>query len=80
MGGEGLTSDITGEALVYGSGGGAGEGFFSVPEAFPGCQGSVGGTRAGNGAMHDFTFTDNGDGSVTTNFNYIAATAPAAKD
>lgn len=78
VGGEGLTSDITGEALVYGSGGGAGEGFFSISEAFPGCQGSVGGTRAGNGAMHDFTFTDNGDGSVTTNFNYIAATRPAA--
>jgi len=78
VGGEGLTSDITGEALVYGSGGGAGEGFFAVTEAFPGCQGSVGGTRAGNGAMHDFTMTDNGDGSVTTNFNYIVATKPVA--
>ena len=77
-GGEGLTSDITGEALVYGSGGGAGEGFFAATEAFPGCQGSDGGTRAGNGTKHDFTFTYNGDGSITTNFNYIAATKPAA--
>ena len=78
VGGEGLTSDITGEALVYGSGGGAGEGFFGVTEAFPGCQGSDGGTRAGNGTKHNFTFTENDDGTITTNFNYIAATKPAA--
>ena len=77
-GGEGLASDITGEMLVYGSGGGVGEAFFQVSSAFPGCQGSDGGTRAGNGTKHDFTFTDNGDGSITTNYNYIAATKPAA--
>ena len=77
-GGEGLASDITGELLVYGSGGGVGEAFFQVSSTFPGCQGSDGGTRAGNGTKHDFTFTDNEDGSITTNYNYIAATKPAA--
>lgn len=77
-GGEGLASDITGELLVYGSGGGVGEAFFQVSSTFPGCQGSDGGTRAGNGTKHDFTFTYNGDGSITTNYNYIAATKPAA--
>ena len=76
VGGEGLVSDITGESLVYGSGGGAGE-TSSKADAYPGRQGSSGGTRAGNGTKHDFTIVDEG-GIVTTNFNYIAATAPAA--
>ena len=77
-GGEGLASDITGEELIYGSGGGVGEAFFQLSSAFPGCQGSDGGPRAGNGTKHDFTFTENDDGTITTNFNYIAATVPAA--
>ena len=74
VGGEGLASDITGESLVYGSGGGAGEAYLTT---YPGFQGSDGGTRAGNGTKHDFSVVDEG-GVVTTNFNYIAATAPAA--
>jgi hypothetical protein len=77
-GGEGLVSDITGESLVYGSGGGAGEAYLDDNSTtFPGFQGSDGGTRAGNGTKHDFSIVDEG-GVVTTNFNYIAATAPAA--
>jgi hypothetical protein len=78
VGGEGLVSDITGESLVYGSGGGAGEAYLKDElTAFPGFQGSDGGTRAGSGTKHDFSIVDEG-GVVTTNFNYIAATAPAA--
>jgi hypothetical protein len=77
-GGEGLVSDITGESLVYGSGGGAGEAYLDDNSTtFPGFQGSDGGTRAGNGTKHDFSIVDEG-GVVTTNFNYIAAQAPAA--
>ena len=62
-GGEGLGSDITGELLVYGSGGGGGANLYRKR------TGGLGGTRAGNGATYEI------DG-VTTNF--IAATTPAA--
>jgi hypothetical protein len=61
-----------------GSGGGAGEAYLDDNSTtFPGFQGSDGGTRAGNGTKHDFSIVDEG-GVVTTNFNYIAAQAPAA--
>ena len=62
-GGEGLVSDITGESLVYGSGGGGGGNLYRER------TGGLGGTRAGNGATYEIV-------NETTNF--IAATAPAA--
>ena len=62
-GGDGLVSDITGEVLAYGSGGGGGA------NAHLGLTGGLGGTRAGNGATYEI------DGTTT---NFIAATAPAA--
>ena len=49
-GGEGLVSDITGEPLVYGSGGGGGCGKNTTPSFY---QGGLGGTRAGNGGYFD---------------------------
>ena len=64
-GGEGLVSDITGEELVYGSGGGGGA------HTYYNRVGGLGGTRAGNGATYEVA-----DGGATTNF--YAATAPAA--
>ena len=73
-GGEGLASDITGEWLVYGSGGGGGCG--ANPGASDGgafWQGGCGGTRAGNGARYD-------NYSTVAKDNYtdlvIAATMP----
>lgn len=48
-GGEGLTSDITGEALVYGSGGGGGGAKGNGTTVY---NGGVGGTRAGNGGLY----------------------------
>ena len=62
-GGEGLVSDITGEALAYGSGGGGGANLYR------GRTGGFGGTRAGNGATYEIV------GGTT---NFIAATAPVA--
>ena len=64
-GGDGLGSDITGEALVYGSGGGGGANLYF------GVVGGLGGTRAGNGATYEIT-----DGGAATNF--FAATMPVA--
>ena len=70
-GGEGLVSDITGEPLVYGSGGGGGCGRKSTTNIY---NGGEGGTRAGNGAKYKIVTAD--DGTKTTNF--FAATAGAA--
>lgn len=47
-GGEGLSSDITGESLVYGSGGGSGGNCLETGGSF--YSRGLGGTRAGNGA------------------------------
>lgn len=71
-GGEGLVSDITGEPLVYGSGGGGGCGRKSTTNIY---NGGAGGTRAGNGARYEIV-TVGDDGTKTTNF--FAATAGAA--
>lgn len=60
-GGEGLTSDITGEGFVYGSGGGGG----SINGTYNQGPGGAGGTNAGSGAGRDL-----GTG------NTLAATAP----
>lgn len=68
-GGEGVVSDITGEALVYGSGGGAGECRFTNSGALTRYQGADGGTRAGNGSKYSV----DAEGEVT----YTLATAPA---
>ena len=68
--GEGIRSDITGETLVYGSGGGGGSGRNGVNYF----RGNVGGTRAGSGGLLDIV--DNGDGTATT--NYVAATSAEA--
>ena len=68
-GGEGLVSDITGEALVYGSGGGAGECRFTSGENLYRYQGADGGTRAGNGSKYSV----DAEGGLT----YTLATAPA---
>lgn len=62
-GGMGLASDITGESLVYGSGGGGGANLYR------GRTGGPGGTRAGDGATYEIV------GTVT---NFFAATVPAA--
>ena len=64
-GGEGLTSDITGDSLVYGSGGGGG-GSLNPSSLY---ANGTGGTRAGTGAFA--TVVD-----VTT--NVTAATVPVA--
>ena len=68
--GEGIRSDITGETLVYGSGGGGGSGRNGANYF----RGNVGGTRAGSGGLLDIV--DNGDGTATT--NYVAATSAEA--
>ena len=54
MAGEGVRSDITGETLVYGSGGGGGSGANVGTGVY--FNGSAGGTRAGNGGVR----TDDG--------------------
>ena len=78
IGGEGLVSDITGEPLVYGSGGGGGFGVRTTTsgssKAGTLAAGGVGGTRGGIGAMYEIETID--DGTKVT--NYIAAVAPAA--
>ena len=70
-GGAGLVSDITGELLVYGSGGGGGFGRHNSTLVLT--SGGTGGTRAGNGATFEIVTT--GDGKVT---NYIEAVAAEA--
>ena len=70
-GGEGLASDITGEMLVYGSGGGGGWGCKRDTAFSAYRHGGLGGSRAGNGATYEIT----DDGATT---NYFAATMPAA--
>ena len=51
-GGTGLPSDITGESLVYGSGGGGGCGK-NPGDGNKHYQGGCGGSRAGNGGLYD---------------------------
>ena len=51
-GGEGLVSDITGESLVYGSGGGGGCGK-NAADSNKHYQGGRGGSRAGDGGLYD---------------------------
>lgn len=63
-GGEGLTSDITGEALVYGSGGGGG----AVNGSSNFGPGGEGGTRAGNGG--------GAEGNDAATKKAVAATEP----
>ena len=71
-GGAGLASDITGESLVYGSGGGAGECLFTNDKVtWLLYQGGNGGARAGNGSKF---VIDPNDGST----NYVNATEAIA--
>lgn len=68
-----MVSDITGEALVYGSGGGAGECRFTSSGKLYRYQGGDGGTRAGSGSKYIVTI----EGDVT-NVTYTLATSPVA--
>lgn len=72
QGGEGLSSDITGEVLVYGSGG-AGGGLLKDGRSV--VCGAAGGPRAGSAA----TATITTEGKTITGFSdFIATTAPVA--
>ena len=73
FGGKGLTSDISGEVLVYGSGGGAGECRFENNGKLFRYQGGDGGTRAGTGSKYVVTIEGN-----VTNVTYTLATSPVA--
>jgi len=72
-GGEGLTNDISGVSVVYGSGGGGG-GHCRVDRGVR-RNGGEGGTNAGNGGNCEWDIVDDG---ATTNIVVTIASAPIA--
>ena len=72
-GGEGLTNDISGVSVVYGSGGGGG-GHCRVDKGVR-RNGGNGGTNAGNGGNCEWDIVDDG---ATTNIVVTIASAPIA--
>lgn len=69
-GGKGLASEITGESLYYGAGGGGGLSFFDTYSG-----GGLGGSNSRGGDGVRVEFVDNVDGTITTNI--LKATAGA---
>ena len=78
VGGIGLPSDITGLAVVYGSGGGGG-GTLRLAAGRVNChsEGGEGGLNAGRGGKVTWTVVE-GDGTIVTNVYLTAATMPVA--